>query len=190
MLSALPYPVPLNGKVFAEKKTDIKAALLFDGRTINSRCGGDPPPLVLPTVEQLAATMAILKAKKVHIFFTKLDVSNMFYTCKLPPFCSDDFRVKVNGQSYAFTGLPFGLSKSPALAQELLGIYLAYHFPKSANVIQYLDDIFLFSPSPALLETETQSLVDILVAGWVNDQPQVPLKPSLTTTWVGKSWMG
>ena len=45
MLHRLAVDAPPNGTVFAQKKNAEKAALLFDGRPINDRCAGDPPPL-------------------------------------------------------------------------------------------------------------------------------------------------
>ena len=45
MLHRLAVDAPPNGTVFAQKKNAQKAALLFDGRPINDKCAGDPPPL-------------------------------------------------------------------------------------------------------------------------------------------------
>ena len=142
--------------------------------------------MILPTLEQLAASMALMKARGIQLWFTKLDVSNMFYTCKLPPDQRTAFRIRVGGDTYAFAGLPFGWSRSPALAQELLGCYLATLHPTQVVVIQYLDDILLFCASQAKLETETQRLVSILEpAGWVIS-PKSQTRPAASIQWVGK----
>ena len=142
--------------------------------------------MILPTLEQLAASMALMKARGIQLWFTKLDVSNMFYTCKLPPDQRTAFRIRVGGDTYAFAGLPFGWSRSPALAQELLGCYLATLHPTQVVVIQYLDDILLFCASQTMLETETQRLVSILEpAGWVIS-PKSQTRPAASIQWVGK----
>ena len=100
----------MAGCLLKRKMRPNKAALPFDGRPINNRCAGTPPPppLVLSTLEQLAATMATVKACGTAVVFTKLDVSNMFYTCKLLHHCQDYFRIHINGRCYGFTGLPLG----------------------------------------------------------------------------------
>mmetsp|Transcript_79407 Transcript_79407/g.132599 ORF Transcript_79407/g.132599 Transcript_79407/m.132599 type:complete len:80 (+) Transcript_79407:181-420(+) len=73
--------------------------------------------------------MATMKARGISLWFTKLDVSNMFYTCRLPHSESQAFRISVGKHTNAFTGLPFGWSHSPGIAQELLGTYLAALHP-------------------------------------------------------------
>ena len=73
MLQCLLVDALPNGNVFAKKKNATKAALLLDGRPINARGAGDRPP-TFPTLEQLGTTMALMKARGVTMWFTKLDV--------------------------------------------------------------------------------------------------------------------
>ena len=75
MLYLLPFQVPPNG---------CMVAWLIDTRPINFFWGGRPTPGACTSFEQLGAAMALAKAKAISLFFTKLDISDMFHACKSP----------------------------------------------------------------------------------------------------------
>ena len=65
-------------------------------------------------------------------YFTKLCDSNMVYTLKLPRECAT--LSCTEDSAHAFTGL-LGWPRSPALAQELLGLHLFGLHPNATIVI-------------------------------------------------------
>ena len=132
-----------NARAFAKPKSADKGALIIDMRTINARCSPDTPRFQLPTLERLKASLS--QPPQSPIYFCKLDIANHFWTCKLPADQKDSIRIGVNGCTYSLPSLPFGWTCSPALAQTLLGSYLAtIHHPRVVQ-LQYLDDVLLFS---------------------------------------------
>ena len=112
------------------------------------------------------------------IFFCKLDISNHFWTCKLPPSAAHQIRIGVNGITYSLPSLPFGWKCSPAITQCLLGSYLAVFHHSKVITIQYLDDILLFSLDPTLLRQFTNNIVSQLSSqGWIFSNKSIKRPP-------------
>ena len=179
----MPGQLP-NAKAFAKPKSHTKGALIIDMRTINARCANTTPKFHLPTLDQLKALLT--QNRTLPIFFCKLDISNHFWTCKLPPSAAHQIRIGVGGTTYSLMSLPFGWKCSPAIAQLLLGSFLAHHHHPSVVSLQYLDDILLFSTSDTALHIHTLDLVTSLTHhGWIFSSKSATL-PSPAVTWMGK----
>ena len=102
--------------------------------------------------------MSVVQHLNLRVYFTKLDISNMFYTCRTPPKCEVGLRVQIGDTVYGFPRLPFEWAHSPALAQELLGMYLSVEHQGEVVIIQYLDDVLAFSTQRLLLQHDTHQL--------------------------------
>ena len=179
------YP---NARAFAKPKSSDKGALIIDMRTINSRCVDSTPRFRLPTLEHLKH--ALSRSSSQAIFFCKLDISNHFWSCKLPPAAQHKIRVGINGTLYSLTSLPFGWKCSPVIAQLLLGAYLAPLHHSHVVTLQYLDDILLFSTDREALHSFTSLMVRSLSsAGWILSQKS-STTPSPTIQWMGKDLDG
>ena len=150
--------------------------------------GDLPRPFELPSIAQLAALLELLKARNVRAHFTKLGVSNMFWSVLLLLEHSTSFRFRVRGVTYAIPNLPFDWPASPSMAVEVLAAYLPLHFP--GDLIQYVDDVLLVSADPQRLRLETSLLTDELrAAGWViSSKSQV--EPTTNISWMGKRFDG
>ena len=59
--------------------------------------------------------------------------------------------MQIGDTVYGFSGLPFGWAHSPALAQELLGMYLSVEHPDDVVIVQYLYDLLAFSGQRTLI---------------------------------------
>ena len=100
--------------------------------------------------------------------FTKLDVSNMFYTCRPPPEAVGGIGVHIGDMVYGFPGLSFRWTHRSAPAQKLLGTYLRVLHPDQVIVLQYLDDMLMFRTYRSLLRMDTVELSTTLEpGGWV-----------------------
>ena len=143
LLRRCPDTAGANLRAFRKPKSAAKGALLADLRLLNSLMGSPPVPFELPSLEQLAGLMEICKARGVATCYTKLDISNMFWSVRLPHEYADSFRFRVRGTTYAIPSLPFGWTHSPAIAVAVLAQYLAVTFPGEVIIIQYVDDILL-----------------------------------------------
>ena len=174
-----------NMRAFPKPKSQEKGAPIAHLRLLNALMGEPPRPFELPSMAQLAALLELLKACNVKAFFTKLEVSNIFWSVLLPPEHSTSFRFQVRGVTYAIPSLPFGWTASPSMAVEVLVAYLVLHFPGEVILIQYVDDVLLISADQEHLRLETSLLTDELrAAGWI-----ISAKSQVETahiTWMGK----
>ena len=179
-----------NMRAFPKPKSAEKGALIADLRLLNALMGSPPQPFELRSLTQLAALLEILRARGVQAHFTKLDVSNMYWSVLLPEEHATSFRFRVKGTTYAIPSLPFGWAASPNMAIEVLAAYLTLHFPGDTILIQYVDDILLVSADPQRLYLETAMLADDLhEAGWIVS-PKSQVIPATNVSWMGKEVRG
>ena len=144
LLGVKPDPCPSQFGAFAKSKNATKGALIAHLRELNSLLP-KPLPFKLPSVGQLGSLFSLCKALKLKLFFTKLDISNMYWACKLPPEWSGRITFHVNGVLYMANSLPFGWAHSPIIASENLAHFLILAHPGQVIQIQYLDDVLLVS---------------------------------------------
>ena len=134
--------------------------------------------------------MEICKARGVTTCYTKLDISNMFWSVRLLPEYADSFRFRVRGTTYAIPSLPFGWTHSPAIAVAVLAQYLAVTFPGEIIIIQYVDDILLVAANRTTLAHRTNALAhDLEHQGW-RVSPKSEMTPSMEVLWMGKDLHG
>lgn len=190
LLLRAPPDLKPNARAFLIPKTTQKCSLIVDMRPFNALCGPPVLKLQLPSLDELAALMHIVCTGNLKLFFTKLDVSNHFWSCKVPSSAQLFVRFGVCGEVFAIPSLAFGWSHSPVLAQMILGMYLANVNPGTVVIIQYVDDILLVSMSRDVLERTTISTVATLEdAGWIMS-PKSVVEPSCSVVWMGKDIEG
>ena len=89
-----------------------------------------------------------------------LDLSDAYLHVPISPQDQRYLRFKVQGQTYEFRCLPFGLSTSPRVFTLLVRAVAAYLKHRGVNICCYLDDWLIYGPSPL----ETQCLVELVVS--------------------------
>ena len=153
--------------------------------TVNDRCTRLQHRLRLPTMESLAAYLRSVATAGRTTYFCKLDVSNMFWSCRLPKSEAGNVRFGVRGKVLGFHSLPFGWIYNPIMATELLTKSLDKLGELPVEVVVYFDDILIAGDSPAEVERITHRLGSILMAdGW-----RISAK-SVTTADTHIQWMG
>ena len=70
-------PCPSQFRAFAKSRNATKGAPIADLRELNSLLP-KPLPFKLPSLGQLDSLFSLCKALKLKLFFTKLDISNMY----------------------------------------------------------------------------------------------------------------
>ena len=110
---------PSNLKAFAKPKNASKGALIADLRAFNSLLP-KPLPFALPSLSDPGDLFGVCKHLHQPIYFAKIDISNMYWMCKLPNFLRKSIHFRVNGKSYFIPSLPLGWSFSPIIAIETL----------------------------------------------------------------------
>ena len=77
-----PWPITLLCPILQKKMAPRHASFLMAYLSTATGGGGGAPPLLLPILEQLAATMGLLRANDGMVLCTNFEVSAMFCTCK------------------------------------------------------------------------------------------------------------
>ena len=117
---------------FVTAKTPDKARLLLDMRLWNKQWP-KPPRFPLPKLSQiLDCPQAPL------LFFTKLDVSNFFWSLRLPHFVHGSFALSAGSRVFGSRRLPFGWSWSPILAQLTLARILSPLSSRFSHILSVL----------------------------------------------------
>ena len=140
----------LHFTAFTKQKNTTKGALIADLRQLNSLLP-KPLPFRLPCLVQLDSLLSACRHLKLKLFFTMLDISNMYWACKLPPEWSDNIRFRVRGVSFFVPCLPFGWSYNLVMAIENLARFLMLAHPGQVIIIQHLDDNPLVSTEGQVL---------------------------------------
>ena len=164
--------VAQNGSAYTPSKSKViyknehKCSLILPMLDLNARCV-DPLPFKLPTLDGLADLLQLCALRREQLFYCTLDISNHFWSCRLPPPQRDSIRVGVGGRVYALQSLPFGWKHSPSMAQAILAAYLVEYFPGSVVVIQYADDMLVAGRRSS--SVRQQALRTRAVVGWPMD---------------------
>ena len=183
-----------NARAYVKPKSADKCSLIIDPRNVNELCAetsGPPQPFRLGHLDQLAALLEVAALAGQEVSFTKLDISNMFWSCRPPAGAPDDaIRFGVGERVYSVCGLPFGWSHSPVIAQAHLAPYLDIQRPVEIIQVQYLDDVLAASVARELLGRHSRDLHDNLQRhNWVVS-PKSVLVPTSRLVWMGKELDG
>ena len=189
LLCECPPHLRPNAKAYLKPKSAQKCALIVNMIPINDRCL-PPPPFTLPSLDSLAHVITVALLRGRPLYFTKLDISNMFWSCKVPAEHRHAVRIGVCGKVFSFPGLPFGWNASPAIAQQLLALYIQQLYPGETVVIQYMDDILVVGPDKQHVQHQTDHLIhQFQTHRWVVSAKS-DVDPKHTVTWMGKHFDG
>ena len=185
LVAASPSQKPPNARAYVQHKNEHKCFLILPMLDLNARCV-DPLPFKLPTLDGLAHLLQLCALRGEQLFYCTLDISNHFWSCRLPPAQRDSIKLGVGGRVYALQSLPFGWKHSPSMAQAILAAFLVEYFPGSVVVIQYADDLLVAGRhSSSVRQQALRTKADLERAGWVVS-PKSSLDPSNRVKWMGK----
>ena len=118
---------------------------------------GKPPPFQLPKLEDLH-----IPPSSSPLFFTKLDLSNCFWSIRLPSQVRGSFVLQSPTGPLCTRQLPFGWSWSPFLAHTYIHDLLRPLRLLLPSTRQYIDDILLAHTDPCFLRFCTLFAVSFL----------------------------
>ena len=123
-------------------KNSQKCALFFACVGLNDADGRKPPKFHLPQVEQVTRLMATAGPKA---FSGKFDVSNCFWSIRMPYRWCRVFRVNTPQGCFRWLTLPFGWKYSPVLCKRLVSALVCRALRDlRARGITYLDDVLVY----------------------------------------------
>ena len=141
-----------------------------------------PPRFALPRLSLLLDS-----PQSSLLFYTKLDVSNFFWSLRLPTEVHGCFPLSAGARTFGSRRLPFGWSWSPNLAQLTLDRFLSpFTFRPALIFFQYLDDILLASPDPYFLTYATNYCIYLISRSNLSLNKKSVLIPCRSIDWLGK----
>ena len=87
-----------HAQAFTKAKSQEKGSLIINMTTVNDRCTRLQHRLRLPTMESLAAYLRTAASAGRFTYFCKLNVSSMFWSCRLPRSEAGNVRFGVRGK--------------------------------------------------------------------------------------------
>ena len=114
-----------------------------------------------------------------------VDLTNAFWSLRLPEHLRGTFRVLIDGQVYGFNCLPFGWQFSPIICQTVLGYILASLGFSDVLVLHYLDDFLLVGYGRPRVKNAVATLCTALRnVGTIISSKSI-LEPAQTIVWLG-----
>ena len=134
-----PSQSPASAPCFFVKKKDSSLRLCVDYRKLNEVTVKNRYPL--PLISDLIRTLHSAK------HFTALDLRNGYHLVRVKE--GDEWKTAFNTQFglFEYLVMPFGLANAPSIFQEMMNTI--FHDVLNKFVVIYLDDILIFSDSPA-----------------------------------------
>ena len=179
-----------NAKAFTKPKSQEKGSLIINMVPLNKRCQRPCTRLQLPTLEELGDTFREAAGTRQTIWFCKLDVANMFWSCWMPEQERGTIRIGVQGKVWGFHSLPFGWTHIPVMATELLRRTLQKFNMPGIQPIQYVDDVLVYGYDRTKVGAAGIQLRELLESdGWICS-PKSQLEPTDAIEWMGKNLDG
>lgn len=155
--STSPYasPVTLQYKKDGLSAHKVKTRMCVDYRELNK--------LVIPESQPFPLIDEILLKTRGCSWFSAFDINAAFHSIPIKPEDRYKSAFVTNSAHYEWRSTPFGLKTSPAIFQRILsGIIRRYKL--SDYVVNYLDDILIFSKNFEEHLVHIQNLVDAIFA--------------------------
>ena len=117
-----------------------------------------------------------------------IDLTNAFWSLTLPEPYENNFRVRIDGKSYAFSCLPFGWRSSPGICQYVLAFVTSSVDTCGVIVMHYLDDFLVVGYGKARAGSVAQRQCDALRRARDVISTKSVLEPVHEIQWLGK-WL-
>jgi hypothetical protein len=185
------HPGLPNAEVFVKRKSQSKAALIVNMRTLNANCPTPPPKFRLPTLLEVGSFLLATCSPSDSPCIATLDLANCFWSIRLPHSNVGCIRVGTPLHTYALLCLPFGWTHAPGIAQRVVHRHLSpvprpLSLSPHSHIAQYLDDMSFFGSSPQTLRPLVHASVQSLRSAGFLISPKSILEPQPSTTFIGK----
>ena len=117
-----------------------------------------------------------------------IDLTNAFWSLTLPEHHKNNFRVCIDGTTYAFSCLPFGWRFSPVICQYVLAFVTSFVDTSGVIVLHYLDDFPIVGYGHSRVGSVAQSLCEALRRAGAVISTKSVLDPVPEIRWLGK-WL-
>lgn len=135
---------------------------------------------------KMETVASILDSMQTGTWCTSLDLQDAFLHVPIAKRHRKYLRFKVQGQSYQFRALPFGLTTSPYVFTRIVKAVGAYARSHGLSILQYLDDWSISCADSIACSAWTKWLLDLVLAlGLLVNLPKCDLDPAQLIQFVG-----
>ena len=176
---------PASATAFVHYKNKTKCRLLLNATKINAVNDRRPPRIKLPSLQLLAGRLARPGGRR--LWMAKLDLTNAYWSIRLPGAWRRVFVVRVHGKGWRYTRLPFGWKYSPEVCHRLVRTLVrsaVQGLPAVTDV--YLDDILVSASSASLVSRALRNIVHKLRSAGFIISPKSETTPSQRLSFIGK----
>ena len=174
-----------SGKAQVRPKSSEKCAFILNCVKQNKCDGRKPHGFQRPLSEQLRDSISLGGGRK-KLYMAKLDLSNCFWSVRLPQQWVGDFSVCVGHAQYVWQSSPFGWKYSPLLCQKLVySVVRTSIWWLPLLFFVYLDDILIVGTRRFVRKAVRQARHRLQRVGFVLS-PRSETEPRRHLDFVGK----
>ena len=134
----------------------------------------------------MLTTADVLQAVTARSWFTSIDLKDAYFHVPIALHHRQYLRFAFEGRAYQFRVLPFGISLAPRVFTRCMRAALAPVQARGIQVLPYLDDWLVCSPTKLQVEQDTASLIDhITRLGITVNHKKSCLVPGQTVKFLG-----
>jgi hypothetical protein len=160
--------------------------IIFDLRRLNESSQLDPAHLSLPSFDLIKHLLR--SNQDGHVFFSKLDISNCYWSLALPHELHHTFVFETpEHELFAFSRLPFGWNASVAIASRALQQLLPPLPNLDTSLTQYVDDLLIASSSRRDTKQHTLDVLANLHEAGLHHAAKSVIEPDTSIEWLGKT---
>jgi hypothetical protein len=120
---------------------------------------------------------------------SSIDLESAYFHIPIHPAWQRFLAFSLDGTTYRFKALPFGLNIAPRIFTKVLKEVLALLHLEGIQIIAYLDDILIWAPSKDVCRDHTTKVLQTLISfGFLINQKKSRLIPSQSFTFLGIDW--
>lgn len=176
-----PAPDQYVSRIFIVKKRNGNDRMIIDLSSLNNH--------ITKVSFRMEGTDSIKNLLQKDDFMVSIDLSDAFFSVPLHPSSKKFVTFEFNGLRYSFNVLPFGLSSSPRIFCKLLRPVIIFLRSLGIRISAYMDDLFLCSASPSVLNQHCTLTLDTLTSlGFRPNNQKSQLSPTKLMTHLGYIW--
>ena len=135
---------------------------------------------------KMETLQTVMTAVQVGDWIASVDLKDAYFHVPIHPDHREYLRFRIQGRSYQYRVLPFGLSTSPRTFTKVLAPVIAYLRMCNIQAFPYLDDILFSAGSQQALTENMQFVVRTLTqAGFIVNAAKSSLTPSQDMVFIG-----
>jgi len=135
---------------------------------------------------KMTTPQSIRAALSPQDYAVSLDLQDAYFHVPIHPGSWKYLRFAMEGKTYCFRALPFGIATAPQVFTRVFSVIGAFLHQRNINIVMYLDDWLIFHRDPAFLVAVVKELLPFLLTlGILLNLEKSDLTPRQRFTYIG-----